>query len=143
VIEVANLRPDDLLMDNIAQVVIPPPRRLNVAIVSPQGWVLREAVAAMGPARLDTLSRAQYEERAEVGPLDEYDVIVFDDYAPENLPGGRYLAFGAPPPIEGLNPYGRVDRQIILTTRDQHPVMQNVNIDNRLYHRVQPASAGA
>jgi hypothetical protein len=130
VIEVANLRPDDLMVDNVAQVVIPPPRRLNVAIVSPQGWVLREAVAAMGPARLDTLTRAQYEELAAQGPLDEYDVIIFDDYAPEHLPGGRYLAFGAPPPIEGLNPYGRADRQIILTTRDLHPVMLNVNMDN-------------
>lgn len=134
VIEVANLRPDDLMVDNVAQAVIPPPRRLNVAIVSPQGWVLREAIAAMNPAGLETLTGAAYETRAEQGPLDEFDVIVFDDYAPEQLPAGRYLAFGAVPPVEGLNPYGRTDRQIVLTTRDDHPVMQNVNMDNIFIH---------
>jgi Mg-chelatase subunit ChlD len=142
VIELANLRPDALLADNIAQIVIAPARRLNVAIVSPQGWVIRNVVDSIEPARLDILTRAQYEERAAVGPLDEYDVIIFDGYEPENLPAGRYLCFGPPPPIEGLNPYGRADRQLILTTREDHPVMQHVNMDRvfiRDFVLMQPA----
>ena len=45
------------------------------------------------------------------------------------MPPGRYLTFGATPPVEGLNEYGEVQGQIVLMTRDEHPAMRYVNLD--------------
>ena len=42
------------------------------------------------------------------------------------MPPARYLTFGVTPPLEGLNEYGDGEGQIILTARDDHPVLRIV-----------------
>lgn len=130
VIRVANLREDALAADNAAQVVVPPPRRLTVAVVAEGSapWPLMRSIESAKPERLVTLSPAQFEEQAATG-LDQYDVIVLNNYKPAAMPPARYLIFGKTPPIEGLNEYGQGEAQIILTSRDDHPAMRLVSYD--------------
>jgi hypothetical protein len=132
VIEVANLRADGLLADNVAQVVVPPPKQLAVALVAPKSFLIRSVLEGLALRRLELLTPDRFERLAEEGGLEPYDVIVFDDYAPPPglLPPGRYLAFGAAPPLEGLNPFGEAKTQIVLNVRNEHPAMRFVRLDD-------------
>ncbi|MDY7108224.1 MAG: VWA domain-containing protein [Planctomycetota bacterium] len=132
VIEVANLRDDDLAADNIVRAVVPPPRQLTIGLVAPRSFLLRSVLEGMSLKRLELLTAGQYERLAEADGLEAYDVIVFDRYAPPTadlMPPGRYLTFGPAPPVEGLNEYGEGAAQIVLSTRGEHPALRFVNLD--------------
>ncbi len=145
VIEVANLRADDLAADNVVRLVVPPPRRLAVALVGSNSFLLRTVLEGMGSIdRIDKLTASQFEDVAETGGVDQYDVVVFDNYAPsaEHMVPGRYLIFGATPPLEGLNQYGRGKAQLILDLKEEHPLFRFVNLDQLFisrYNLLQPA----
>lgn len=133
VIEVANLRRDDLMADNIAQVAVTPPRRLRVALVTPNPSQSMVRTALEGMRIIEQLvvfSPDRYEADAPQGGLDSYDVIVVDNHKLTAMPPGRYLTFGPTPPIEGLIEYGEASNQIILTGRDEHPALHYVNYQN-------------
>lgn len=144
VIEVRNLRPDDLAADNVARLVIPPARQLKVALVASKGFILKLALEGLTALRgFDLLSAEQFQQFAAQDELGQYDVIVLDNYAPSSLPPGRYLSFGATPPLEGLNDYGVKDQlQSFLDTRDEHPLLRFVNLGDVLFEHarlIQPA----
>ena len=131
VIHVTNLRDDDLDADNVAYLVVPAPRLLTVAIVSESDppWPLRNAIESANPRQILEISPAEFERYAAESSLDQFDVIVLNNYKPTNMPPARYLSFGATPPLEGLNDYGEGEAQIILTARDDHPVLRVVPYD--------------
>ncbi len=146
VIEVGMLRGDHLAADDAARLVVPPPRRLRVALVGgaslPLTLVLDGYEAIEPPERLDA---AAYEERARAGGLEQYDVLVLDNYAPpaDLMPPGRYLCFGAVPPLEGLNPYGEGEPDLILDTRQEHALFRFVDVADLYIARktlLQPAA---
>lgn len=144
VIEVALLREDDLAADNVGQVVVPPPKKLVVALVESKSFVLRSVLEGMPQLKqFDLLSGAQFEHLVEQDATDQYDAIVLDAYAPPNLPPGRYLSFGPTPPVLGLNQYDTTDDgMLILDVRQDHPVMRYVALDNlvvRTAHLLAPA----
>ncbi|MCP3904055.1 MAG: VWA domain-containing protein [Planctomycetes bacterium] len=144
VLEIANLRDDALLADNVAQIVVPPPKRLIVGLVPASSFFVREALEGLSLKRLELLTQEQYEQRAEENRLDQYDVIVFDDYAPPPglMPPGRYLSFGRTPPVDGLNEFGEHGAQLVLNIREEHPALRFVNLDNLRIgggHLLQPA----
>jgi hypothetical protein len=149
VIEIRNLRPDHLEADNAAIVVVPPARKLRVALVASKSFVLRLALEGLALERLDLIPAARFDELAASAAgraateLDGYDVIVLDNHAPPALPPGRYLGFGATPPLEGLNEYGvRAETQLILDSRDDHPLLSYVDLSDVLFsgaHLLQPA----
>ncbi|MCZ6810634.1 MAG: BatA and WFA domain-containing protein [Planctomycetota bacterium] len=145
VIEVASLRDDDLAADNAARLVVPPAKRLTVALVAPKSFLLRTALEGIGSIQqIEVLTASRYETLAEQGAIDQYDVVVFDDYAPEAgmMPPGRYLTLGSTPPLEGLNEFGRGEGQLILDVTDNHPVFRFVNLEQLYisrFHLLQPA----
>jgi len=129
VIEVANLRADDMDADNVAQLVVPPPKQLDVALVAPRNSLIRSVLEGMTLQRLELMSTTRFERLAKDGGLEEYDVIVLDNYQPPTLPPGRYLSFGATPNIEGLNSYGDGRDQVVLDSKDEHPTLRYVTLD--------------
>ncbi|MCZ6834495.1 MAG: VWA domain-containing protein, partial [Planctomycetota bacterium] len=129
VIEVAILREDDLAADNVAQLVVPPPKQLKVALVASGRSLIRPVLEGMSLEALDLMSPTRFERFAQEGGLDPYDVIVFDDYAPPVLPEGRYLIFGETPDIDGFNRYGDGTDQVVLDSKDQHPALRYVTLD--------------
>src|SRR5262249_2490931 len=75
---------------------------------------------------------------------DRYDVVVLDGYAPPKglMPPGRYLAFGATPPLEGLNDYGEGKSQLVLDVDDQSALFRFVNLEQLYiskFRMLQPA----
>jgi len=130
VIEIANLRVDDLAADNTAQIVVPPPKQLVVALVQPKNFLLQSVLEGMPLQSLDILDAEQFNALAQDNQLDQYDVIVLDDYAPQSLLPGRYFSVGATPAIEGLNVYGDGGQQLILNWQRDHPIFEFVNLDN-------------
>jgi len=145
VIEVANLRPDSLAADNTVRLVVPPPRRLSVALVGSDNFLLQAVLEGIGTIeRLEKLTTAQFEDLAATGGVDQYDVVVLDNYAPpaDRMVPGRYLALGATPPVEGLNEYGNGKAQLILDLMQEHPLFRFVNLDQLFISRcklLQPA----
>ena len=76
------------------------------------------------------------------GGLDAYDLIVLDNYAPKLMPPNRYLTFGPTPPVDGFNDFGEGSQQIILSAKEDHPVLRFVNHDNLFISRfrlIQPS----
>ena len=133
VIEVEILSNDSLGVDNARRVVVPPPAPLSVAVVSKGQSAIKTILEGWSRLReLKTFTPESYELAAEQGQLDEFDVIVIDDYAPTNFPPGRYLTTGKAPPLDGFNEYGVAKADLMLSSTAEHPVMQFVNAD-RLY----------
>ena len=143
VIEVAILREDDLPADNVARLVVPPPKQLRVALVAPGRFLVRSVLEGMSLRELVAMTPDEFDKQAEEGGLDRYDVIVLMDHAPEILGPGRYLTFGPTPPLEGLNEFGDGKQQVILATRDEHPALRFVVLDNLFilkFKLLQPAA---
>jgi hypothetical protein len=142
VIEVACVRPDDLMADNVAQVVVTPAKRLTVALVGRRRSPIRTALEGLTLESLQLFDLAAFEREAEAGRVDRFDVIVLDGVEPASLPPGRYLSFGPTPPVEGLHEFGKGEPQGVLTWKAEHPSLQYVTMDDVVVtrsHLLQPA----
>lgn len=140
VIEIANLREDDLAADNVARLVVPPPKLLKIALVEPVGTVIKIVLEGMTTiASIETIDTDQFEQVAADEGVDNYDVVIFGNYAPPqgSMPPGRYLSFGEVPPLKGLNKFGEGGSAIILDTKDEHPIFRFVNLDKLYFSKSQ------
>ena len=142
VIEVANLHPDALAVDDVATIVVPPPKRLAVALVATGPSAVRTVLEGMRLRRLELLTPGRYESLAEAGELDRFDVVVLDGYAPRTMPPGHYFTTGATPPLAGLHAYGTGERQVLLDGKDDDPVLRYVQYDRVFttrFTKIEPA----
>lgn len=131
VIEVAIVRNDDLAADNIANVVLPPARKLKVALVEPKSRVLSFALEGLSLSELNlSMTAGELEALIAADNIDAYDVYFLDNCVPMEMTAGRFVTFGVTPPLEGLNPYGEGTAQVVLSTDSDHPTMRYVNFDN-------------
>jgi hypothetical protein len=129
VIEAVLLKEESLEVDNIASLVIPPPRELRVLLVSSRRSLIWSALEGMALEELFVQTPAQWEASIEDGSTQSWDVTVLDEVSPESLPSGRYLILGGRPPMEGLNPFGESTGELVLDARHSHPVMRYVETD--------------
>lgn len=132
VLEVRQLQADALASDDTAWSVLEPPRRLSVLLVTEGNPVLESALRACPISRLDPCTPAGFDDMDPAAFLvrPAYDVIVLDNHVPAHLPRSRYLVFGPPPDGIDVNVPGRVEDQVIVDWRSQHPVLQYVNLTN-------------
>ena len=146
VIEVEVLMEDDLPLDNVAALVVPPARSLDVAVVGRHSYETVELLRSMSLERLELLDVATFLEMAEQGETDQFDVVVLSNVQLDSLPPGRYLSFGPTPPIEGLEEFGSMGRGgVVSRSRDEHPILRYVNLDVLYvfnYHKIAPGPVG-
>ena len=128
-IEVAIVEDDDLRDDDAAIVVVPPARRLSVLLVGDGGFLLRTLLEGIPAERFASVSVAEYDAMVEEGTYAGYDVVVLDGVVPKRLPTGRYLSFGATPPVEGLSAFGSHSSVFPRIVRDEHPVFRSASLD--------------
>ncbi len=132
VLEVRQLTPDALACDDAAWSVLEPPRRLAVLLVTAGNPVLESALRACPIARLDPCTPGGFDTMDPAGFAGQqpYDVIVFDNHVPAQLPRCRYLVFGRPPSGIDVNCPGQMENQTLVDWRTRHPVLQYVNLAN-------------
>lgn len=137
-IEHRGVEGDALAADDVAQVVVPAPKRLAVTLVTSGNYFLEKAVNALGLDKPLIISPDQY---ASELPNDS-DVIIFDHYSPGQLPqAGNFVYFGGLPPESPIKQLTDVERpELVLFNTDDtvldwkrdHPLLRGLNM-NRLF----------
>lgn len=146
VIEIANLRNDDLAVDNVCWLMTPPAKALRIAVVAPQLSLTHDAFAGMKLLRESTiLTGEQFDAQAAASGgaaggagLAQYDVIIIDRHEPASLPPGRYINLGSALPIEALAMSDPVEGFEIADWNREHPVLRYINLDNLLIQSLRP-----
>lgn len=145
---------DVLPVDDAAFLVVPPAKRLAVAVVSKGNLFLSAALEGLPLSKHDAMTPEQFQKVLSEGRGGEYDVFVLDGWTPEpdgdgSLPPGRYVIFNAVPPGAGLVDKGLGGATQIVDWDRSHPVMRSVNLDpliigkNRAVEVVKPQAGGA
>ncbi len=122
---------DPLTADNTAFVVVAPARPLRVGFVG-ENAIMEDALNAltMVVKPVEKISPDKLQALSESGETQEFDVIVISDVPAATLGPGRYLTFGALPPMEGLTAGPEVPGDAPLAASDpNHPVNRYVNYD--------------
>jgi hypothetical protein len=129
-VEHTNRDKDVLPADDVAQVVVPPPKTLSVLLVTDNNTYIETAIASLHLKNTATMTPEQYDEKLPA----EYDVIVFDRHAPAKLPpAGSFVYFGAVP--KGLKVKADVDEEgrykivedvDVLDWKRDHPILRNL-----------------
>ncbi|HED53409.1 MAG TPA: VWA domain-containing protein [Phycisphaerales bacterium] len=124
---------DDLLaVDNVGWLVVPPSKKLKVALVSPDDFFTSLALEGMNLALLDKLTPEQYEEQTQHGAL-SYDVVVFDGWVPSgSLPAGNFLVLGAVPEGFGLQVEPGTGSGEIVDWDEESPIMRSIELGGRV-----------
>jgi hypothetical protein len=129
VVEVRLSRADALSVDDRAVLAVAAPRRLRVAMVGPMDFAVSNVLRALPVERLQALTAAEF--AALDADADRFDVVVATAAAlPQALGPGRYLVFGAPRGVLGLNPYGTKEGLAVRAQRTAHPLLRAVNLDD-------------
>ncbi len=131
---------DDLAVDNVAWAVLPPPRKIDVLLVSPGNLFLEKALRTDPQVALEVRTPDQYR-----GGMENADIVVLDSAAPPRVGPGRYVFVNTVPSDVPLEVLGRIERPTVLDWDRAHPVMRHVEfarvaIEEAL--RVRPLAAG-
>ena len=144
---------DRLTLDNRAYSVLENRRDGRVLLVTPGNNTLEAALSTERAARLavvetispDALKQPKYQQQSQ---SENYDLIIFDQCAPETLPLANTLFVGRLPPQEGWKKESSPERlfgpQIIDWDRS-HPLLNLVELGNlSIYdsYVVRPPSGG-
>ena len=119
---------DVLESDDRGRLVLPPARRLDVALVTPGDPYLELALEGLPLNSLTLFTPDEY-DRALARSSAEFDVVVLDRYVPEGgLPPGRFVVFGAVPPPLGLAQAEPGPPTVFITWDRDHPALRPLNL---------------
>lgn len=127
-------RSDALPVDNSAFVVVPPPRRQKVLVVTEGKYPFLDSVIRGLPLQeFPFVTPADYEaSRADyvTDGQSSFDVVIFDKYAPETPPPpGNYIYLGALPKVTGIEAGPPVEKHALIWWDETHPVLRYVSLD--------------
>lgn len=132
---------DALAADNNGYLVVPPAKRLTVALVTSGNLFLREVLEGLSLQKLDVWSTAEAAARFKEGATPAgYDVFVLDGWLPmvkgadgkdaPGLPTGRFMVFNAmPTPPLGLVDEGAGEATTVINHDRNHPALRNIAFD--------------
>ena len=125
---------DALRTDDVAWIVVPPAKKLAVAIVTRGNLFIKEALEALPLAKLDTFTPETFAPALAAGKTGEYDVIVLDGWAPDPqpdapLPAGRYLILGMIPGGVGITAGDETKATHPIDWKRDHPALRGLALD--------------
>lgn len=135
---------DVLAADNAAWLVVPPAKKLNVAIVTRGNLFIAAALEELPLGRAPQVFTPEEFEQARAAGKFDFDVVVLDGYlptlpkdSPSPLPPGRWLIFNAVPPAPiGLVDGGEAQTQAtVLDWKRDHPALRGVSLDSLVITR--------
>ncbi len=129
--------------DNVAYGIIEPARKVNVLICTEYGKFLK---LALGTERINKLANVTFETAAylqdkkyiEEVALGSYDLILYDQCAPDAMPDCSTIFFGAAPPSEDWTVGAKDGQAIIIDTLETHPIMNAVQMANVIIAEATP-----
>ncbi len=139
-------REDDLRCDDLAALVLTPPRRPSVLLVrgtdaaaSPPDaaapWVLQDVLEEMGLASLRVVS-ASTAESLTLDAGEKIDLLIFDGVAPLTPPLIPSICFGRSPNLPGLTTAEGQDSPVGVVLWDRaHPLLRGVTLDGVIASR--------
>jgi len=127
---------DVLAVDNRAIIVVPPAKRISVAIVTKGSLVLSSLYEGL-PVRTTQVAPDKFEQMLKDQQLADFDVVVLDNYLPTTnlgstgLPPGRFLVLGGVPIGEasGITDKGKGQQASIIEWSRDHPVLRSVGLE--------------
>jgi uncharacterized membrane protein len=131
---------DDLPVDNVAYAILPPPRKIKVALVSPGNLFLEKVLRTDPQVDVEVRTPDQYQEG-----MADADVVVLDSASVPRVGPGRFIFVNTVPGDVPLEVLGRIEQPSILDWDRAHPVMRHVEfakvaIEDGL--RIRPLAAG-
>jgi len=128
---------DTLAADDVAQVVVPPPKPLRALLVTDGNWFLEHVMSSMNLQSPRTMVPSAYEaafDNDKENPA-QYDVILFDAYKPKRIPpAGSFIHFGSLP--DGLKLKADKDTSPaedritgVLDWRRDHPILHGLHMN--------------
>ncbi len=134
VIKVEQMRKegDALAADDVAQVIVPPPKTLSVLLVSNGNFFIEKLFNVLELKSPDTLIPAAYETNIPI----QYDVIIFDNYSPKALPpNGNFIYFGGVAAGLNLKAVKEENRNVLLEDgvgvldwQRDHPILRHLSL---------------
>ena len=123
---------DDLAADNTAWLSLTAPRQVRTLIVSPGNYFLELAIRKDPLCAPVFVSPEEFDAGVNSGELllSDFDLVIFERYAPASLTPGAYLFLGAVPPVEGFSATGEVTEPVVVDWDDVHPINQYVTYAN-------------
>lgn len=133
-------RKDDLALDNIGYVAANLPRRAKILLVTDYNDALSTALSTISVEKYAEVSRLsvkdlktneqlakQFKAQTQTGA---YDLIIFDRYAPEEMPQANTMFLNAHPP-GGEWSFGEPQpRAIVIDHNRSHPLVQLIDMGN-------------
>ncbi len=137
---------DALAVDNVAWLALRPDTQIRSLLVSApdsvSAYMLRQVLALDSRVALSTSPPENYQLS------DEYDLTIFDNYVPEEMPPGTIVFVNGAPRMEGVEIQGTIENPPIIARDTEHPLMRfnldpsNVIISSALKLKI-PADAPA
>lgn len=123
---------EDLLeRDNTGWVVVPPSKRLRVALVSTGDFFTSLALEGLPFGELVQMSPSEFESLG--GNTSQFDVVLLDGWLPDGpLAAGNYLVLGKVPEGLGLTATGESKPSEIVDWNEDHPVMADLELGGRV-----------
>ena len=129
ILEVTLDHPDALAVDNVARLALRPPATLRVLLVADpsatSAYFLKRALLPDPRVDLSSIAPADFTDSAG------YDLVLFDSFAPEQLPAGTLVFINAIPPMDGVGTEGEIEHPPVIAIASDHPMMRfNLNPSN-------------
>ena len=126
---------DFFMQDNNAFCVLNPPKQANILVVTDSNRYLEYAMSTSAVSKLANvefedrvfLKDNDYKERATLGL---YDLVIFDQCAPETMPLCNTVFFGELPPGKKWETLDELETAPIIDSATSDPLMYDVNMGN-------------
>ncbi len=115
---------DDLPADNAAFAHLQPRSSSSVRLVTEENMFLRRAL------EIDPLAEITRVVPADFTESDDFDVTIFDGWAPETLGDGSYLLIATGTSNAPVRVTGKVTLPAVVRWNDRHPVTQHASFDD-------------
>jgi hypothetical protein len=132
---ICQAKPDAFALDDTAYALLPERTKQKVLLVSEDNLYIEGALLLDINITVDKLRPAEYQGELEKGALGGYDVMVFDNWAPFELPPSRSAIYFNP--VRERSPFAvrsEAKRPTITDVEPDHPItrwvtLSDVNID--------------